>query len=205
MADLNKPSSAPNTAADALREFHKRIHATLSMLAKQLNTKTATAALALLVWASWAHAQITPVSPSTSASATVDKGGWQRVILKDGRVMSFGDIGKLSKEEKAEVLDNQMTDEQYTRWEAYQKWNIKAANQEAEKFAEKRQAANQLNEWKREQLISKYEQYIANIERGARWDRKTVESIANAEISPDELKARANALLNRRDIILAGI
>ena len=119
--------------------------------------------------------------------------------------MSFGDIGKLSKEEKAEVLDNQMTDEQYARWEAYQRWNIQAANQRKIEEESWYKAANQLNEWKREQLISKYEQYIANIERGARWDRKTVETIAKAEISPEELKARANALLNRRDIILAGI
>jgi uncharacterized protein YoxC len=95
------------------------------------------------------------------------KGFWQRVTLKDGRVMSFGDIEKLSKEEKAEVLDNQMTDEQFARWEAYQKWNIQAANQAEKKIdgniqaanqAEKKidgniQAANQLNEWKREKLI----------------------------------------------------
>jgi hypothetical protein len=154
-------------------------------------------------------------SVSTSASAAVDKGGWQRVTLKDGRVMSFGDIEKLSKEEKAEVLGWLKRSEKsaYYEYELQaanqridsKKWVEKAANQriDSKKWVEK--AANQ--EWKEldKQLIGKYEQYISNIEKWAKGEKKLIEEIIASDITPEQLKTRAIALLNKKWIVLAGI
>ena len=165
-----------------------------------------------------ALAQTTPTSPSASAIAPTDKGGWQ-VVRIDGKEMTFAEIAALPKEQKWPILKKLGELDQlwiYQEWrnslsEAAnqrvdtKKWVEQAANQTERQIDGNIQAANQLNEWKKEQLIGKYEQYISNIERWARWERKIVQEIAESTLSPNSLKERAMALLGKKELLLAGV
>ena len=92
-----------------------------------------------------ALAQTTPTSPSASAIAPTDKGGWQ-VVRIDGKEMTFAEIAALPKEQKWPILKKLGELDQL--W-IYQEWRnslSEAANQRVDTKKWVEQAANQ--EWK---------------------------------------------------------
>ena len=77
---------------------------------------------------------------------------------------------------------------------------LQIAKQREKDADAKLQSALQLGKELDKQLISKYEQYITNVERWSSGEREIVEQIARADITPTELRARAYALLNNKDM-----
>ncbi len=134
-------------------------------------------------------AQTTPASESTSASATADKGGWQIVTI-DWIQYTFAKIAWMDSSERK-------------RLQIKLDWIDPETGEDLKSFL--KQAANQRIEWKQSQLIGKYEQYISNIEKGAKGERSMVQMIATADITPEALKVRAKALLESRNIQLASL
>ena len=118
--------------------------------------------------------------------------------------MTFAEIAALPKEQKWPIL-KKLGELDPMILEDYSDYSLQAANQTERQIDGNIQAANQLNEWKKEQLIGKYEQYISNIERWARWERKIVQEIAESTLSPNSLKERAMALLGKKELLLAGV
>jgi hypothetical protein len=85
-------------------------------------------------WTTWT----VTASVSTSASSAADKGGWQVVRLQDGKVLSFAEIAKLPQVQQDEVIGNMTGKDKIF----YGRWYAQTANQEADRYAENRQAAN---------------------------------------------------------------
>jgi hypothetical protein len=163
--------------------------------------------------ASNANAQSAPTQQVATepADETLEKWLGQTVTLKDGRTMSFAEIAKLPKEQKHDVFDNQMTDEQFAQWEAFQQWQIQEINQRNKEADKRIQAQDRslylwrtslkiLDELAQEQgkPITTQEQRIKNQERAA---------ILLDMVNDENIKKRIKnpALLNQVQVIAKGL
>jgi hypothetical protein len=159
---------------------------------------TAITALLFSFSSQWAIAQTNPTSPSTSARATADKGGWQ-VVNIDWVSYTFAKIAGMDSSERKRL---QLLKKLWEIWKLkeYQEWSSNEVEAAKQREAEADARIEELNK----QLVARYEQYISNIERWARWECEIVERIANADFAPRELKQKANAVLNnKRDTMIS--
>ncbi len=192
--------AGPNTQTSRLPENQEHKWGKLSVA-------VATALLAFQMQVADAQ-NTTQVAMNAQAPApTVSvKGGWQ-VVNIDGKEMTFAEIAGMDGAERRKngILGKLKN---LGQLEVYQKWSsgeIEAANQEGKNIDSRIQAANQEGKKLDLQLVTKYEEYISNIERWARGERVVVEHIARADITPVALKIRAQNILNNSSIRLAGL